>query len=98
MSYELRLLSRGFESIREEVNTLNQKLDLLIENTDTLLKERWLDNQAVCELLKISKRTLLTYRSTVVLTFSQYQAKIFYRASDISKFLEQNYNKWFQYC
>lgn len=98
MSYELRLLSSGFESIREEVNTLNQKLDLLIEKTDTPFKEKWLDSQEVCKLLSISIRTLQSYRSDFRLSFSQVGSKIYYKASDVEAHLETHYNKSFKDC
>jgi excisionase family DNA binding protein len=52
-----------------------------------------MDNQDVCELLHISKRTLQHYRDSGKLPFSQIGAKIYYKASDIDAFLQSNYSK-----
>ena len=57
------------------------------------LGENWLDNSEVCMLLKISKRTLQEWRTTGRIPFSQHLAKIWYKASDISLFLENNHFK-----
>jgi len=98
MSIELRLLSNGFESIREDVNTLNKKIDLIMENTDTPFKERWINSESVCLGLDVSKRTLQTYRDNGTLAFSQVGSKIYYKASDVEAHLEKHYNKSFQDC
>ena len=47
------------------------------------------DNKQVCELLKISSRTLQTYRDTGVLPFSQIGRKCYYKAIDIEQFINQ---------
>ena len=59
------------------------------------LMERWLDNQEVCLALKISKRSLQSYRSNGTLPFSQVGSKIYYKAKGISLHLEKHYNKSF---
>ena len=60
------------------------------------LPETWLDNNDVARLLKISKRTLQSYRDQGDISFSQIGAKIYYRASDINKFLEKHYKSAFR--
>lgn len=47
----------------------------------------WLDNEDVCRLLGISKRTLQTYRDNGTLPYSQINHKMFYKASDIEALL-----------
>ena len=49
----------------------------------------WLDNKQVCELLKISSRTLQTYRDTGVLPYSQIGRRCYYKAADIQLFINQ---------
>ncbi|MGB3074721.1 MAG: helix-turn-helix domain-containing protein [Chitinophagales bacterium] len=53
------------------------------------------DNNEVCKLLKVSKRTLQNYRDNGDLSFSQVGAKLLYRTSDIDDFLKRNYKKAF---
>lgn len=55
--------------------------------------ENWLDNKQVCELLKISPRTLQTYRDTGVLLYSQIGRKCYYKDSDIEQFINQQQTK-----
>ena len=49
--------------------------------------EPWLDNQQVCLLLNISKRTLQTLRGNGSLSYTQINHKIYYRAEDVRLFL-----------
>ena len=51
-------------------------------------KDEWLDNQDVCQLLKISKRTLQTYRDNGTLTYSQIGYKCYYKKEDVEKLIE----------
>lgn len=49
--------------------------------------EPWIDNQHVCQLLNISKRTLQTLRSNGSLSYTQINHKIYYRAEEVRSFL-----------
>ena len=53
----------------------------------------WLDNQEVCNLLNISKRTLQYYRNTGKISFSQINSKCYYKASDVEKLLNDSRTK-----
>lgn len=60
------------------------------------LKDQWIDLQETCALLKVSKRTLQSYRDKGVLGFSQINGKIYFRLSDIEEHLASHYNKPFK--
>jgi hypothetical protein len=49
--------------------------------------EQWLNNEEVCGLLKISKRTLQSYRDNGIIPFSQIGHKCYYRVVDIEQFI-----------
>lgn len=83
--------SEAFQQIVKRLEAINEKLNK--EKGTTPLSEVWMDNQDVCELLHISKRTLQHYRDSGKLPFSQIGAKIYYKASDIDAFLESSYSK-----
>lgn len=51
-------------------------------------KDGWLDNQEVCQLLKVSYRTLQTYRDNGTLAYSQIGYKCYYKKTDIEKLIE----------
>lgn len=57
------------------------------------LADKWLDVQEVCQLLHISKRTLINYRAEGLLPYSQISAKIYFKSSDIEAYLEKHYVK-----
>jgi hypothetical protein len=51
--------------------------------------EEWLDNNVVCRLLQISKRTLQSYRDNGIIPFSQIGHKCYYKTSDIEQFISK---------
>jgi hypothetical protein len=52
--------------------------------------DKWLNNDDVCALLKISKRTLQNYRDTGILPFTQIGHKCYYKASDMEQLINQS--------
>lgn len=82
--------SQAFQKIMDQLEAIQQKLNK--DKLSTPLSDIWMDNQDVCELLHISKRTLQHYRDSGKIPFSQIGAKIYYKASDIDDFLSEHYN------
>ena len=58
------------------------------EKTPTILSSK-----DVCEILKISPRTLWTYRRNRMLAFMQIGRKIYYNVSDIETYLMKHHIK-----
>jgi hypothetical protein len=82
---------QAFQQIIEKLDAIDSKFQ---SHTDkNPLKEQWLDIQDTCNLLKISKRTLQSYRDKQILPFSQIGGKIYFRAIDIEEHLKRHYNK-----
>lgn len=54
---------------------------------------KWLTTEDVCHLLRISKRTLQSYRDKRILPFAQIGRKIYYKATDIDDYLDRHYIK-----
>jgi hypothetical protein len=71
-----------FEAMMNRFEALAKKMDSLYSEQDKSLK-KWLDNQDVCLILNISKRTLQTYRDNGTLPYSQINYKIYYKPNDI---------------
>jgi len=83
--------SDAFEQIMDKLMGLEARF-LDLENKALIkLSERWLDSDELVELLSISKRTLQEYRVHGKLPFSQIGKKMYYKASDVEKFLKKNY-------
>ena len=83
--------SEAWQQIIDKLNEIESK----IKSKDRPLSEKWLDNQDVCQLLYLSKRTLQNYRDEGILSFSQIGSKIYYRASDIEEHLKKHYKPAF---
>ena len=68
----------------------------LLEMTETATRkyipifkeERWLDNQEVCLMLNITKRTLQTYKDKGMLPYSKLNRKNYYKLSDVQVLLD----------
>ena len=61
------------------------RIEQLIDNPPE--KGDWLDNEAVCRRLGISKRTLQSYRDTRKIPYSMIGHKCYYKENDITEIL-----------
>ena len=50
-------------------------------------EEKWLDNQKVCFMMNITKRTLQTYKDKGLLSYSRLNRKNYYKLSDVRALL-----------
>lgn len=80
-----------FEHMMQRFEDFAKQINVLCGQSRS--NENWLDNKQVCELLKISPRTLQTYRDTGVLPYSQIGRKCYYKATDIEQFINQSQTK-----
>ena len=82
----------------ENLDELNQKIDKLLPFIDQLARppeQIILDDVALREMLKISKRTTAYLREKGLITYSKIGSKIYYLLSDVLIFLKQNETKAF---
>ena len=83
---KLRIIdSKAWELLHSTFADFIRRVEQLIGNPPQT--EEWLDNEAVCRRLGISKRTLQTYRDTGKIPFSMIGHKVYYRAKDIEQIL-----------
>jgi hypothetical protein len=73
-------------------NTIKELLEI-IENatrkySPIFKEEKWLDNQEVCLMMNITKRTLQTYKDKGLLPYSKLNRKNYYKLSDVQALLE----------
>ena len=83
--------SDAFKQITSQIADLSKKIDTNIRKQP--LTDIWLDIQETCQLLKISKRTLQSYRDNKILDYSQISGKIYFMASDLDNHLRKHYTK-----
>ena len=91
---------RDSYDFKEWMQKLFDKLDELckdvriLRNADKVLSEddNLLDNQDLCLLFKVSIRTLQRLRSKNELPYMLISGKVYYRASDVRKFIKERFN------
>jgi len=81
------------ERIMHRFDKQDKTLDKMSERRNMLDGEFLLDNQDLCMLLNVSKRTLQRYRSTGELPFQTVYHKTYYKESDVHLFIRENFNK-----
>ena len=72
-----------FEEMVGKFNRLSDRVNEIIGKREEGKLSRWMDNQDVCQLLRISPRTLQTLRDNGTLAYSQIGHKIFYKPEDV---------------
>lgn len=78
-----------FVEMREELEELLELFEKSIHTYLPIFNEvSWLDNQEVCLMLGISKRTLQSYQSKGVLPYSKLNRKNYFKLSDVKVLLE----------
>jgi hypothetical protein len=77
----------------ENLNSLNQKIDQLLPIVEQMARppeQIILDDVALREMLKMSKRSTAYLREKGLITYSKIGSKIYYLLSDVLLFLKQN--------
>lgn len=87
--------SSAFREILNQLESIKQTVEKNFK--PNLAGEKWLDNDEAAAFLKVTKRTLQTYRDQGEISFSQRGSKIYYRLSDIEEFLQKYHHKAFKY-
>lgn len=77
----------AFEAMMVGFETFAERMETLCRTHGDKGVKKWLDNQEVCQLLSISKRTLQTYRDNGTLPYSQIGHKMFYKPDDVERVL-----------
>ena len=74
-----------YEEMVGKLNRLSDRVNEIIGMRERGKLSRWMDNQDVCQQLRISPRTLQTLRDNGTLAYSQIGHKIFYRPEDVQR-------------
>ena len=74
-----------FEEMVGKFNRFSDRVNEILGKREEGRLSRWMDNQDVCQQLRISPRTLQTLRDNGTLAYSQIVRKMFYRAEDVRR-------------
>ncbi len=84
------------DCMRQVFNRLDRQQEMLASMQEDkkekpplteMLEDDTMDNQDVCMLLHVSKRTLQRYRSDGLLPYRRHRHKTYYRKSDVEMFI-----------
>lgn len=78
-------------ALSQEVRDLKTRIELLNATRVEYLKNTWVDNQDVMQMLHISPRTLQTFRTNGTIPYSKIRGKFYYKVADIEELLQANY-------
>ena len=82
------------EQFKEYMERILKQIELLDQKTDKILSQekddeiKLLDNQDLCQLLHVNKRTLQRYRSKGILKYVRIGGKTFYTAENINMLIQ----------
>ena len=85
--------SDAFKEIIRKIDEIGKRIEGNNPKISNDQDESWLDNQEVCILLKVCKRTLQYYRNKGKLPFSKIGSKIYYKRADLEMYLKKHYKK-----
>lgn len=68
---------------------IDRKLERMTKIKDSMDGDKLLDNQDMCELLGVTKRTLARYRQKKLVSYYMIDGKTYYKASEIQDFLKR---------
>lgn len=87
----IEFMQSWFERLMVRFDRIDRHLEKMAIKEKLLEGEKLLDNQDVCQLLNISKRTLQRYRSSGELPYQMVYHKTFYKESDVEAFIKANF-------
>lgn len=79
-------LSLDIKEVKQSIKDLNERYN-------QQLKEIWIDNSDLMQILKISPRTLQNLRDNGEIPFTRLKGKIYYNLHDVNKILLSKYKR-----
>ena len=84
--------SKVFDSLVKRIEDIEEKAETLYHKQEDSGLKAWMDNQEVCQILDITKRTLQSYRERGLLPFCRIRHKIFYKPEDVERLMQSSHH------
>ncbi len=94
MYIDQKYFDSWMQRLLTQVELLQRKVDRLGNQDNVINDEVLLDNQDLCLLLKISKRTLQRFRSSGKLPYKRIGKKTYYIESDVHRFIQKGFKSF----
>ena len=83
----------AYDRLVATLKTFNEIANSLCLQYGLLDEPAWIDTQEVCQRLRISKRTLQTYRNQGIIPFSVIRGKAYYKIEDVREVMDNGYTR-----
>ncbi len=83
----INIEAHTFEAMMARFDAFAERVERLCHTHGNKSLQEWLDNQDVCQILNISKRTLQTYRDNGKLPYTRIGNKMYYKADDLKRLI-----------
>ncbi|MBQ3768075.1 MAG: helix-turn-helix domain-containing protein [Prevotella sp.] len=84
------LEKKAFEQLLTETRQLTQRVELLSRMCEDKRLQKWLTSEDVCDILKISQRSLQAMRSKHKICYTQLGRKFYYRPEELELVIKQS--------
>ncbi len=78
-----------FRRILERLDSIDDKMVVKKQRVHPLDGDALLDNQDMCQLLGVTKRTLARYRQKKLVSYYMIDGRTYYKASEVQTFLKK---------
>ncbi len=77
-------MEKYMEAVINQLNQMDKKMDIIVKTHETSDRDEYLDNQDICIMLGVTKKTLYRYRKKGILkSYSFDGRKMYYKKSEI---------------
>ena len=78
-----------FRKVMERFDRIDEKLQIKKQEVHPLNGDRLIDNQDMCLLLGVAKRTLARYRQKKLIRYYAINGRVWYKATEVEEFLKK---------
>ncbi len=89
MAFDSFRAEEMFRKILERLDSIDEKMVVKKQRVHPLGGDALLDNQDLCQLLGVTKRTLARYRQRKLVSYYMIDGRTYYKASEIQSFLKK---------
>ena len=84
----ITIQSEAFQNLVQSINEIKTQIS---SQSSQSLNNQWLDIPETCKFLRVSIRTLQSYRDKGIIPFSQVEGKIYFKTIDLEAHLNKHY-------
>ena len=88
---DLNMETDEMQLVVSALRGVGKRIVEVVQTHKLLFAVNFSSQERKCERLYISPRTLQDYRDRKIIPYTQFAGKILYKASDLEKMLEENY-------